>query len=103
MNASESKIKDNVKSKEIWQRLIFMIIVSLLYTVSRVVVMAVVVMQFFWILVTAESNEKLRVLGNGLSVYTYQILMYLTFNSEARPYPFDLEWPDPESTPRIAN
>ncbi|MGB5259977.1 MAG: DUF4389 domain-containing protein [Gammaproteobacteria bacterium] len=28
-----------------------------------------------------------------MATYTYQIINYLTFNTEDRPFPFDLDWP----------
>jgi hypothetical protein len=93
MNSSDVEITNNLKSKSIWMRLVFMLIVALLYSVSRVVVTAVIVFQFFWVLFTGESNAKLQNLGVSLADYTYQIILYLTFNTEERPFPFDLEWP----------
>ena len=93
MNNNNFEISDNIKSKSIWMRLVFMLIVALLYSVSRVVVTAVIIFQFFWVLFTGEKNAKLQNLGVSLADYTYQIILYLTFNTEERPFPFDLEWP----------
>ena len=87
-------LSKNLKSKSIWMRLVFMLIVTLLYSVSRIVVGAVVVVQFFWVLFTSETNQKLQVFGKSLAVYTSQIILYLTFNTEERPFPFDLDWPN---------
>ena len=87
------ELKKNVKSHSTWLRLFFMIVIALLYGVSRVVVGAVVVVQFFWVLFTGASNDKLQQLGQSLATYTYQIIRYLTFNSEQRPFPFDMDWP----------
>lgn len=70
-----------------------MLIVALLYSVSRIVVTAVIIFQFFWVLFTGKNNSKLEVLGASLASYTYQIILFLTFNTEERPFPFDLEWP----------
>ena len=98
MNETMSTSKDsdlikNLKSKSIWMRLLFMLIIVLLYSVSRVVVGAVVVVQFFWVLFTGAINLKLLEFGKSLATYTNQIILYLTFNTEDRPYPFDLDWP----------
>ncbi len=86
-------IVDNLKSRSTWLRLFFMFVVVLLYSVSRVVVGAVVVLQFFWVLFTGETNNRLEQLGQALATYTYQIIRYLTFNTEERPFPFDADWP----------
>jgi hypothetical protein len=86
-------LEENLKSRATWLRLFFMIVLILLYGVSRVVLGAVVCIQFFWLLFKGEVNEPLRELGQSLAVYSYQIIRYLTFNTEERPYPFDQAWP----------
>jgi hypothetical protein len=86
-------VKENLKSRSTWLRLFFMFVMTLLYAVSRVVVSVVVLLQFFWVLLTAETNKPLEALGLSLATYTYQIIRYLTFNTEERPFPFDLDWP----------
>lgn len=70
-----------------------MIVVGFLYGVSRVVVGAVVVVQFFWVLFTGGVNQSLETFGQSLATYTYQIIRYLTFVSDERPFPFDADWP----------
>lgn len=87
-------VKENLKTRSTWLRLFFMFVVILLYSVSRVVVGVVVLLQFFSVLFTAETNKPLVTFGQSLATYTYQIVRYLTFNTEQRPFPFDLDWPD---------
>jgi hypothetical protein len=58
-----------------------------------VVVSAVVLLQFSWVLLSGETNKSLENFGQSLATYTYQIVRYLTFNTEQRPFPFDLDWP----------
>lgn len=77
----------------IWLRLLFMFIFLVLYAVSRVVVVTVVVLQFFLVLFKGEPNLRLSAFGLALAEYTYQIISYLTFNTELRPFPFDRDWP----------
>ncbi|MEJ2115688.1 MAG: DUF4389 domain-containing protein [Gammaproteobacteria bacterium] len=93
-SGEESPLAKNLKSKSIWMRLLFMLVVTFLYSVSRIVVGAVVIVQFFWVLFTGETNQKLQVFGKSLATYTNQIILYLTFNTEARPFPFDIDWPN---------
>ena len=95
--ASHEAIRENVKSGSTWLRLFFMLVVAFLYGVSRVVVTAVVVLQFFWVLFTGSRNEALLEFGQSLATYTYQVVAYLTFVTEERPFPIDAEWP--EGTP----
>ncbi len=93
-SAEEPSLTKNLKSKSIWMRLLFMLVITFLYSVSRIVVGAVVVIQFFWVLFTGETNQKLQVFGKSLATYTNQIILYLTFNTEERPFPFDVDWPN---------
>ena len=91
--ASSSHLASNLKSRAIWMRLFFMLVITLIYSLSRIVVGAVVVMQFFWVLIAGETNQKLLSFGQALGTYTMQIIQYLTFNTEERPFPFDADWP----------
>jgi len=86
-------LEKNVKSRSTWLRLFFMIVVSLLYGVSRLVVGMVVVLQFFWVLFTGNTNPSLESFAQSLATYTYQINRYLMFVTEERPFPFDADWP----------
>lgn len=90
---SHPPLRNNVKSRSTWLRLFFMVVVVFLYGVSRVVVGAVVVLQFFNVLFTGETNKRLEQLGQALATYTYQVIRYLTFITEERPFPFDADWP----------
>lgn len=94
--ATDAALKKNVKSRSTWMRLLFILVCGLLYALSRVVVFAVVVLQFFWLLFTGAPNERLTAAGQSLATYTYQLVRYLTFNSETRPFPFDDDWPSTE-------
>ena len=85
--------ENHLRSRSTWLRLFFMIVLAFFYGVSRLVTMVVVVAQFCHVLFTGETNRPLRNLGLSLATYTYQIVCYLTFNTEQRPFPFDSEWP----------
>lgn len=85
--------EEHIKSRTTWLRLLFMLILVFLYAVSRVVVGAVVLLQFLWVLFTGETNERLKGLGQALATYTYQVIRYLTYNTDSRPFPFDDDWP----------
>jgi len=89
----KGEIEQNLKRRSTWLRLIFMIVFIAIYAITRIVFGAVVVFQFLWVLFTAETNKNLRELGQSLATYTYQIMRYLSFTSDDRPFPFSAEWP----------
>jgi hypothetical protein len=88
-----SDFENNVKSRSTWLRLFFMIVIGALYEIARFVTIVVVILQFFHVLFTGKVNEQLRAFGQSLATYTLQVVTYLTFNSEVRPFPFDAPWP----------
>ncbi len=69
-----------------------MVLFLALWGISRVVVLAVVVLQFFWVLIGGKTNARLAEFGQSLATYTYQIVLYLTFSTEEQPFPFS-DWP----------
>jgi hypothetical protein len=75
-----------------WIRLAYMVLFALLVMAARLLVSIVVVVQFALVLIFGRDNENLRNLGQGLGKWVYQAIMFLTFNSNDKPFPFD-EWP----------
>lgn len=75
-----------------WIRLAYMVLFALLVMAARLLVSIVVVVQFALVLIFGRDNENLRNLGQGLGKWVYQAIMFLTFNSNEKPFPFD-EWP----------
>jgi hypothetical protein len=88
-------VKQNLKSQSTWIRGLYMLLFAFFYTIAEIVLFAVIVFQFLLKLFTADTNERLRKLGQCLSTYIYQVLRYLNFNSEYQPYPFGA-WPKGE-------
>ena len=98
--STRAPLEENIKSRSTWLRLVFMLVVLLLWGVSRIVIGVVILIQFFHVLFTGETNDKLKHVGEQLARYTYQIVAYLTFNTEYRPFPFDLDWPSTRTVER---
>ena len=90
--SGDPRLGDNLKSRSTWLRLLFMVLFVALWSISRIVVLAVVVLQFFWVLITSETNQRLLTFGSSLATYSYQIIAYLTYNTDEQPFPFS-DWP----------
>ena len=95
-----SSLEKHLSSGKTWLRLFFMFVVLLLWAVSRIVIGLSVLLQFCHVLLTGAVNDKLKHLGEQLARYSYQIVAYLTYNTEHRPFPFDLDWPSTRATER---
>lgn len=89
----DARLEEHIKSRSTWLRLLFMILFLALWSISRILVLAVVVLQFFWVLFTGDTNQRLLALGGSLATYSYQIIAYLTYNTEEQPFPFS-DWPE---------
>jgi hypothetical protein len=92
-------IKDNIKKQSTWMRGLYMLLFAFFYGLADFVLFAIVVFQFILKLLTGDTNERLRKLGQSIATYIYQILQFLSFNSDVHPYPFGA-WPKGE--PRAA-
>ena len=90
-----NKLMHNIKDSSIWKRGLYMLLCSFFYSIAEVVLFAVVIFQFVLTLFTGETNQRLLKLGQSLSTYIYQIIHFLSFNSEHIPYPFS-GWPRAE-------
>ncbi|MDQ6965405.1 MAG: DUF4389 domain-containing protein [Mariprofundaceae bacterium] len=85
-------VKENIQDGGVWMRLLFMLLFSIIYSVAEVVLVMVVVFQFFCVLFSGKRNDQVLSLGAQISFFIYQVLRYLTYNSDERPYPFSA-WP----------
>jgi len=89
-------VSDVLDRGDAWRRALFMVLFAVLYGVAEVVMTVVIVGQFLMVLFTGSANGQLLKLGSGLSIYTYQILRYLTFSTEEQPFPM-ADWPRDEA------
>ena len=85
--------KGTLSNSNTWVRLAYMFLFTLLLMAARLVITLVVIVQFLLVLVTGSDNENLRNLGQGLGKWVYKTIMFLTFNTESKSFPFD-EWPE---------
>ena len=92
-NDSGIPIEENIKSRSTWLRLLFMVVFYALATVTSAVLSVVVVLSFFWVLFTGERNSQLQQAGQVIAAYLYEIIRYLTFNTDDKPFPFGNEMP----------
>jgi hypothetical protein len=86
------ELKAHLKERKTWLRGLYMLLFAIFYSVAEIVITVVVLFQFLLALFTGRTNERLLKLGQSLGTYIYQILQFLTFNSDYQPYPFGA-WP----------
>lgn len=96
------EIKQNIKEKSTWLRGLYMLLFLIIYSVANFIIYTVIAFQFVLSLLTGKTNERLLKLGQSLSTYQYQVLIFLTFNSDEHPYPFGA-WPSGQPKIRKAS
>ncbi|MCQ3829397.1 MULTISPECIES: DUF4389 domain-containing protein [Microbulbifer] len=90
---NNAQLKQNLTSADHWTRLLFMVLFVILLEVAGVVMLATIVLQFLFAIVSGGPNENLRQMGNQIASYIYQTLQFLIYNTEEKPFPFS-EWPE---------
>ncbi len=81
-------IVENLKQPSQWLRIAFMLALAIALYVASVVLTLLTLAQAVFSLLTGSDNQNLRALGRDLATYVKQILDFLTYNSELKPFPF---------------
>lgn len=82
-----------------WLRLLFMLLFFvILFYVMKLVVTVIVVVQFLFRLVSGQTNDRLLAFSDSLSRYGHEVLEYVTYVSDRRPFPFS-DWPSRRPDP----
>lgn len=86
------QLKSNLTSSKHWLRLVFMLLFAAVLQLASLVMWVLVAVQFVFSLITGEDNQHLRRFGHSLSTYIYDVLKFLCYSSEEKPFPFS-DWP----------
>lgn len=93
-------MSDNVKKSllnlETWIRIGYIAFFLLLLSIASSVAFFLVLLQAVSVLLTGRDNEKLREFGQSLGQWGFQSLLFATYNTEHRPFPFS-DWPSAET------
>lgn len=87
----QQQINDNLKKLSTWKRIFFMAIFSVIVGFVRILLWAMIFLQVASMLFSGRANENILNFGQNISAYLYHILLFLTFNTEALPFPFS-DW-----------
>ena len=90
---ASGELKTRLLSPEHWLRGLFMLLFVAIACVASYVMLVLVIIQFLFALISGSSEERLQAFGGQLSQYLYQILRFITYNDEQKPFPFS-DWPN---------
>ena len=79
-------LKSSITNGDTWMRLVYMILFAVVLNLVELVVVVIAVVQFVSKLFSGKINEQLAELGEGLAAYFRQIIAFLTFHSEDKPF-----------------
>ena len=93
----DPQVKENISDTNTWGRGLFMLLFAVIQWVSKTVLVISVIIQFGFVLFSCEKNERILNFSKELSKFLYEIFMFLTFNTETKPFPFT-PWPESDKT-----
>lgn len=82
-------MSDQYEGKAGWFRILFTALFWVIFHLSQFVLAVVVVAQCAFTLITNKPNAQLLAFGDSMSRYVHEILRYVTFNTDRRPFPFE--------------
>lgn len=71
---------------------LFMLLMAFFYQLAGTLLFFITIIQFVIALINGTPNARLVSFGRSLGSYIKQIVSYLTFASDDRPFPFS-DWP----------
>ena len=81
--------KPNTTERTQLIRLLYMLLFGLVLYLALMVLVVVVIVQFIFALFAGEANTGIRNFSRDLAQYLHQITLFLTYNDERRPFPFN--------------
>ena len=88
MSEKLDNIIDNLKQSSVWVRIILMVAFAVVLYPVFLVLLVLMIAQMLFVIITGESNANLRSLGVALSAYIFQIVQFMSYVTDVKPFPF---------------
>lgn len=85
---NQEQVKRNLQDTKQWIRILYMVLFWIVLYFSMVVAGVLIFIQVLFALLTGEDNKNLRQFAADLTRYINQILLFLTYNENRKPFPF---------------
>ena len=86
------EVETNKQPKAGWKRVLYTILYLTINRFISMLLFLITVCQFIYSWLIGEPNDKLLHFTGGLAEYSKQLVSYIGFNSEEKPWPVG-EWP----------
>jgi hypothetical protein len=87
------EIETNEREKPGIARALYILLYLIIGRFISMVLFVIAITQYIYTWLTGEPNEKILQFTDGLSEYAKQLVAYVGFNSDEKPWPFG-DWPD---------
>ncbi len=94
-------LENNLKAKNTWMRLLYMVFLGVIFGFAKLVLFVSILGQFIFVLITSDKNKNLLSFSKDLCTYLFNIMVFLTYNTERKPFPF-ASWNELEAEPAAA-
>jgi hypothetical protein len=84
--------KEHALDTATWTRGLFILLFAIIYKAAETVLWLMVAGQFGFKLLTGQPSPYLLDFSQQMNTFIYQILLYITFKSDSKPFPFS-GWP----------
>lgn len=88
VSINTEELKENLAKLSKWLRLLWIVAFSFVYYVAIGILLLIIVTQFLFSLFTNSPNENIFKVSNGFRNYMVQILDFITYQSDEKPFPF---------------
>jgi len=87
------EIETNEREKPGIARALYILLYLIIGRFISMVLFVIAITQYIYTWLTGEPNEKILQFTDGLSEYAKQLVSYVGFNSDEKPWPFG-DWPE---------
>ena len=87
------EIETNEREKPGIARALYIILYLIIGRFISMVLFVIAITQYIYSWLTGEPNDKILYFTEGLAEYTKQLVSYVGFNTDEKPWPFG-DWPD---------
>lgn len=84
----DKNLQEKLLAKEKWSRGFMMLLLLAIKYFVAWLINAIALFQFATDLITGRPNNRLLEFSHHLNAYLLQIVSFLTFNSDTKPFPF---------------
>ena len=83
---------EDARPREVWKRGLFMLLFAAAFSIGHVILNALAVVQFLWLLFSGQPNRHLAGFGRPLAAWLGAAARFLSCASEEKPFPLQ-PWP----------